>query len=159
RVIRVDTRILDDPPPEWSVLVAEDRNATPAHRPELWTAWCRTMPGMRRCFVSVEAQGGMIGGAGFLLERRAGFHWIRALPLALSGAPLARAGSHAIVEGACAEAMARLLRERRGAGGEWSLYRPAGPGVEVAAIDRLPGETRVVETSIIPLGDDFRSAW
>jgi hypothetical protein len=149
----------DAPPPGWSALVLDDRNAAPPHRPERWDALCRVFPGMRMRFVAVEERGVLIGGAPVVLERRGGFHWIHALPFTLSGAPLARDGAHHAVDAAVGRAIAALQLELHAVGGEWALYRPCGPPVDPGALEPATGETRILETSILDLADGIETAW
>jgi hypothetical protein len=152
------TRVLDAPPSGWSTLLAEDRNATPAHRPELWTELARVLEGMSPRFVAVEEHGALLGGGPVFIQRRAGFHWIHALPFLLTGAPLARAGAHGAVDAAFGAALAELQCGLPGVGGAWSLYRPEGPAADPATLDQLSGETRFVETSLIELEDGIDAA-
>jgi hypothetical protein len=139
--------------------VLEDRNAAPAHRPELWNALCQVFAGMRTRFIAVEERGAFIGGAPIIVERRGGFHWIHALPFTLSGAPLAREGAHHAVDAAVGEAIAALQLELNAVGGEWALYRPHGPSVDPGALEPASGETRILETSILDLAEGVEAAW
>ena len=87
------------------------------------------LPGLSVRCLAVAEGGALAGGMPVLVERRAGFHWLHALPFLLPGAPLARAGAHAAVDAAAAAGLRALQRETRAVGGEWALYRPAGPPV------------------------------
>ena len=140
------------PPAGWNDLLAGDPNATPAHRPELWEALAGILPGHAVRFAALEEGGELVGGAAVLIERRAGLHWIHALPMALPGAPLARPGRHADVDRAVASALEDLRCELRAAGGEWSLYRPRGPAVAAEAYEIVPGDSLQIESAIVELG-------
>ena len=153
------TRVLDSPPAGWDTLLADDPNATPAQRPEVWQALCETHPEMALCCVAVEKNGSLVGGAPVMVERRAGLEWIHALPYTLAGAPLAQPGEHLTVDAAVGEAIACLQRERAAVGGEWTLYRPRGPEVEGEAYERPSGTTRMLETSLIGLENGIEEAW
>jgi hypothetical protein len=153
------TRVLETPPAEWDDLLASDPNATPAHRPAVWRALCETREGMTPRFVAVEDERGLLGGAPLVIERRAGLHWIHALPFVLPGAPLARREALPAVDAAVGEAIAALQSELPAVGGEWSLYRPEGPEIEPASLERPSGETRTLETSTIELLDGLEAAW
>src|SRR5439155_9746762 len=144
-------RVLDAPAAGWDALARDDPNATPSHRPELWSALADALPGGSVRFVAVESDGSLIGGAGIVLERRAGFEWIHALPWLLGGAPLAAPGRHARVDAAFAAALATLMRERRPVGGEWALYRAAGAEPDPGVLGRVPGETTRIETALVRL--------
>jgi hypothetical protein len=152
-------RVLDAPPPGWNTLLVEDRNATSGHRPELWLTLTETLGGMRLRFIAVEDRGLLLGGGAVMIERRAGFHWIHALPFMLPGAPLARAGAHGAVDAAFGAALSQLQRELRAVGGEWALYRPEGPAPDGAAVEAASGETRFVETSVMELANGSEAAW
>jgi len=151
-------RCLDGPPAGWSELLATDPGATPAHRPALWAALAGTLPGMEARFVAVGEHGFLEGGMPVLVERRAGFRWLHALPFLLPGAPLARAGGHARVDRAAAAALAALQHELGVVGGEWALYRPGGPAVCADALERVTGETRVLEAALVDLGAGLEAA-
>jgi hypothetical protein len=150
--VNTAARCLDGPPAGWSDLLATDPGATPAHRPALWGALAAVLPGMSVRFVAVEEAGAFAGGMPVLVERRAGFHWLHALPLLLPGTPLARAGAHTRVDAAAAASLAALQRDLGAVGGEWSLYRPAGPAVATEALEVPTGETRVLEAAVVDLG-------
>ncbi len=145
-------RILERPPAGWGALLDEDPNATPSHRPELWDAWCAVTPGHRPCFVAVERAGALIGGVPLVVERRLGFSWIHALPLLLSGAPLAAPEARAVTDQAVGAAIARLQSELGVVGGEWALYRADREGAAPAALETVRGETRMLETFVLELG-------
>jgi CelD/BcsL family acetyltransferase involved in cellulose biosynthesis len=152
-------RFLDRPPAGWPGLTTADPGASAAHRPALWAALAAVRPGTRAHCLAVETDGGLRGGMPVLVERRAGFHWLHLLPHLLSGAPLAAAGAHAAVDDACAGALRGLQRELRAVGGEWALYRPAGPPVAPAALAAAAGETRWVAAAAIELADGAEAAW
>jgi GNAT acetyltransferase-like protein len=107
--------------------------------------------------VAVEQDGALLGGAPVVIERRAGFHWLHALPFVLPGAPLARAGGHPAVDRAVAGALAARARELGALGGEWSGYRPCGPPLD-PALELVPGETRMIETSLLDLEGGIAAA-
>jgi hypothetical protein len=44
-------------------------------------------------------------------------------------------------------------------GGAWSCYRARGPAVDPAALERVGGETRVLETSLVDLEEGIEAAW
>jgi hypothetical protein len=150
-VSRLEPRVLDAPPAGWDALVASDPGACAAHRPELWSAFARTLPGLEPRFIAATGGRALEGGAPVLLERRAGLHWIHALPYLLSGAPLAAPGSHAAVDAAVGEGIGALQRAHRAVGGEWALYRPAGPAVDPEALVAAGGETRALEAALVEL--------
>ena len=152
-------RCLDGPPAGWSDLIATDPGATAAHRPALWAALAAVLPGMSlRCLV-VEEGGALAGGMPVLVERRAGFHWLHALPLVLSGAPVARPGAHRSVDAAAAAGLGALQRELGVVGGEWALYRPAGERVAAEALEPVTGETRWIEAAAVDLEAGLEAAW
>lgn len=142
---------LEAPPAGWDLLLERDPNASPTHRPEVWAALAAALPGMRPCFIAAEEDGRMRGGAPVLIERRAGMHWLHALPFLLPGTPLAEPGAHRAVDAAVAEGLASLQRELGAVGGEWALYRPQGPPLDPAAAARVSGENRMFETAVIDL--------
>jgi CelD/BcsL family acetyltransferase involved in cellulose biosynthesis len=152
-------RCLDGPPAGWSELLAADPAATPAHRPALWAALAAVLPGLSVRCLAVGEGGALAGGMPVLVERRAGFHWLHALPFLLPGAPLARAGAHASVDAAAAAGLQALQRESRAVGGEWALYRPAGPAVASAALESPAGETRWLEAAVVDLTGGHEAAW
>lgn len=143
----------------WDALLEADPNATGAHRPELWAALAGGRAGDAVRFLAVERDGRLVGGAGLVIERRAGLAWLHALPSLLPGTPLAAPGRHAEVDAAVGGALAALQRALGAAGGEWALYRPAGPEVRPAALAAASGETRVLETGLIDLEGGLDAAW
>ncbi len=152
-------RFLDGPPAGWSALLAAAPAATPAHRPALWTALAAVLPGMSVRCIAVETGGELDGGMPVLVERRAGFHALHALPFLLPGTPLAHAGAHAAVDAACGRGLGSLQRDARAMGGEWSLYRPGGPAVEPGAVEPVTGETRWFEAGLVTFADGLEAAW
>lgn len=144
-------RWFDVAPPGWDALLASDPNGGAAHRPALAAAFGAALPGFTPHFLSIEHAGERLGGTVVLIERRAGFHWLHALPMLLPGAPLAGPGAHAEVDRRVARAFAALARELGAVGGEWACYRPAGPTVATDALSVLPGTTRVLEASVVDL--------
>ena len=139
------------PPAGWDELRREDPNAGPTHRPELQHAFAAGMPGFAPGYVAVERDGRLIGGAPAMVERRAGHHWIHAMPFGLSGAPLARAGEHAVVDHAVARALAERAASLGVVEGEWALFRPGGPPVDPGALAAVGVETRTETTAVIDL--------
>lgn len=139
------------PPPGWDALLQGDPGAAPSLQPQVAQALAQGLSGMRAEWLCIEAGQELLGGAPVLLERRAGAQWLHALPMMLSGAPIARPGSHAAVDAEVARAFAERLRTERLAGGAWACYRPEGPPVPDPALEALPGETRWVEAAVIPL--------
>ena len=113
---------------------------------------------MRAAFVAIESGGALVGGGGVVIERRAGLHWIHALPWLLPGAPWAAAGAAGAVDQAFATALAARARELGAAGGEWAAYRPGDP-VEEGALEPPGGETRHFEAALIELGPGIAAAW
>jgi len=113
---------------------------------------------MRAEFVAITSGGALIGGGGVVIERRAGQHWIHALPWLLPGAPWAAPGAAAEVDRAFAGALAARACELRAAGGTWAAYRPDDP-VDRAALEPVGGETRRVEAALIELGEGVEPAW
>ena len=152
-------RCLDGPPGGWSDLLVGDPGATAGHRPALWAALAAVLPGLSVRCLAVAEGGALAGGMPVLVERRAGFHWLHALPFLLPGAPLARAGAQTIVDAAAAAGLRALQRETRAVGGEWALYRPAGPAVAPEALESPAGLTRWVEAAIVDLADGHEAAW
>jgi CelD/BcsL family acetyltransferase involved in cellulose biosynthesis len=152
-------RVLDGPPGGWNGLLAAAPAATPAHRPALWTALAAVLPGVNVRCLAIEAEGALVGGMPVLVERRAGFHALHALPFLLPGAPLARAGSHAAVDAAMGAGLGALQDELRAMGGEWALYRPGGPPVAQSALVPVAGETRWFEAALVGLTDGLEAAW
>lgn len=117
------------------------------------------LPGLSVRCLAIETDGALAGGMPVLVERRAGFHALHALPLLLSGAPLARAGAQAAVDAAAGAGLGALQRELRAMGGEWALYRPGGPPVAPGALAPVTGETRWLETALVSLADGLEAAW
>jgi CelD/BcsL family acetyltransferase involved in cellulose biosynthesis len=152
-------RCLDGPPRGWGDLLAAAPAATPAHRPAFWAALAAVLPGHGVRCLAIEADGVLIGGMPVLVERRAGFHALHALPFLLPGAPLARAGAHAAVDAAAGEGLGTLQRELRATGGEWALYRPGGPPVAPAALEPVIGQTRWQEAALVSLDEGLEAAW
>jgi hypothetical protein len=148
--VTLDTHIDERPPQAWGELLREDPNATPAHRPELWEALADFRGGAAR-FVSVEHDGALLGGMGVIVERRAGHHWLHALPHLLPGTPLAVVGDHARVDSACARALDRMAGELGVVGGTWTCFRPRGPAFDEDVLVRLPGVTTHIETALVDL--------
>jgi len=128
------------------------------HRAALWRAFADALPGMRAEFVAITSGGALIGGGGVVIERRAGLHWIHALPWLLPGAPWAAPGAAAEVDRAFAGALAARVCELRAAGGTWAAYRPDDP-VDRAALEAVGGETRRFEAALIELGEGVETAW
>ncbi|MBI1798634.1 MAG: GNAT family N-acetyltransferase [Candidatus Eisenbacteria bacterium] len=151
-------RCLDAAPREWGALLELDPDATPAHRPEVWSALAAALPAMTPGVIAVEDNGRLIGGAPFVIERRAGLAWIHALPFLLPGAPLALPGQGAAVDLMVADAIATLQRELRTAGGEWACYRASGGAVATHALEIPSGETRWVEAEVIDLSGGIEAA-
>ncbi|HEY2955784.1 MAG TPA: GNAT family N-acetyltransferase [Candidatus Eisenbacteria bacterium] len=139
--------------------MASDPCATAAHRAGLWEALAQTLPGMEARFIAVEGEGALSGGAPLLIERRAGLHWIHALPYLLPGAPLAARGARPEVDTAVARELARLQRELRAVGGEWSLYRIDEDPPAESALEETGGETRLAETAVVDLTQGLDAAW
>jgi hypothetical protein len=154
-----DVRVLRQPPAGWEELVVADPCATAAHRAPLFSVLAQTLPGMEPRFVAVERAGRLVGGAPAVIERRAGFHWIHALPFLLSGAPLAAEGMRADVDAAVARGLATLQRELRAVGGEWSLYRACAAPPASGELEALSGETRMVEAAVVDLEGGPDAAW
>jgi len=140
-------------------LVVTAPAATAAHRPALWAALAAVLPGMRVRCLAVEADGALAGGMPVLVERRAGFHALHALPFMLPGTPLARPEAHSAVDAAAGAGLGSLQRELRAIGGEWSLYRPGGPPVAQSALESVTGETRWIEAALVSLTDGLEAAW
>ena len=153
------TRWLDAAPPEWDPLRRSDANATAAHGPELWAALASSTPGLQVRLLAVFDEHGLAGGMPVAIERRHGLDWISAMPWVLPGAPLARDGAHAAVDAAAAAAFASLQRERRAAGGLWSLYRPEGPAFAVPQAACPAGRLGEVETAWIAVDRGTEAAW
>jgi hypothetical protein len=143
--------ILETVPPAWGALVLDDPDATPSHRADLWYALADAVPGGTVRFVAVESDGTLMGGTGVVVERRAGFESLHALPWLLGSAPLAVPGARAQVDSACATGLAMLMRERRAIGGEWVCYRPHGAAPDAGMLAQVPGETTRLETAVVDL--------
>ncbi len=157
--MEADLRFLDGPPAGWGDLLRTDPAATPAHRPALWAALAAVLPGLSVRCLAIEAGGALAGGMAVLVERRAGFHALHALPFLLPGTPLAGPGAHAVVDAAVGAGLGSLQRESRAMGGEWALYRPGGPPVSQSALESVTGETRWFETALVALTDGLEAAW
>ena len=152
-------RFLDGPPSGWSDLLVTAPAATAAHRPALWAAMAAVLPGLSVRCLAVEAGGALAGGMPVLVERRAGFHALHALPYMLPGAPLALPDGYAVVDAVAGAGLGSLQRESRATDGEWSLYRPGGPPVPPAALESVTGETRWFETALVDLTEGLEAAW
>lgn len=148
--------VLDRVPSGWSALVAADPASTPAHRAILWEAFAVAFPGFAWRVLEVRDADGLVGGAPVMLVRRGPWRELHALPWMLPAAPLARPGTHARVDAACAHAFAGLARSERVAGGTWSLYRPEGPEPDSAAFADV-GAVRMVETAVLPLAEGLEA--
>lgn len=159
RNVEAALRSLDGPPVGWSDLLVTAPAATPAHRPALWAALAAVLPGLSVRCLAVEADGALAGGMPVLVERRAGFHSLHALPFMLPGTPLARPGAHAAVDAAVGAGFGALQRESHAMGGEWALYRPGGPPVAQSALDPVTGETRWFEAALVTLTDGLDAVW
>jgi hypothetical protein len=159
RALQAAPRLLDGPPTGWNALLLTAPAATPAHRPALWAALAAVLPGLSVRFLAIEVDGVLAGGMPVLVERRAGFHALHALPFLLPGTPLAHAGAHAAVDAAAGAGLGSLQRESRATGGEWALYRPGGPAVAEDAIEPVTGETLWFETALVALTDGLEAAW
>lgn len=151
-------RWLDRVPDGWGALVASDPSASPSHRPEVWSAFADALPGFALRVAVIEERGRLLGGAPVLLERRGGMHWLHALPMLLPGTPLASPGAHARVDAEAAAAFASLAHEAGAVGGEWSLWRPAGPPVAAQALGALGGDTRMLSAALVDLSAGFEAA-
>lgn len=151
-------RWLDGAPQGWSELLAADPSASAAHRPEVWEAFAAALPGLVPRVAVVEEAGRLLGGAPVLLERRGGLHWLHAMPMLLPGAPVALPGEHARVDAESAAAFASLARELGAVGGEWSLWRPAGPALDHSSLAPLGGELRTLEAAVVTLGAGLEAA-
>lgn len=102
-------------------------------------------------YLAVERHGTLCGGMPVVLQRRAGFHWIHAMPALLSGAPLALPGMGPEVDLACARGLDALAGEVGAVGGAWSVYRPVGAAVAAEALAVVAGETRRFEAACVAL--------
>lgn len=155
----IEARWLDSPPADWDAWLRNDPSGAPGHRPEVARAMAAALPGMTAAWVAVGPEHDAAGGACVLIERRAGFHWLHAMPFLLGGAPLARPGEHARVDLAVAAALEARARSLGAVGGEWVLYRPGGPSPADEALERVGGETRWMESAIVDLGSGIEAAW
>jgi len=144
-------RWLASPPAGYRELLAADANATPAHHPGVARAFAVTLPGMSARFLALERGDRLCGWMPVVVQRRASFHWIHALPMLLPGAPLARDADREDVDRAAARALESLAIELGAVGGSWACYRPVGPSVTEEALSALGGETRRFEAAIVPL--------
>ncbi|MEO5880488.1 MAG: GNAT family N-acetyltransferase [Candidatus Eisenbacteria bacterium] len=102
-------------------------------------------------YLSLERAGRLCGGMPAILQRRAGFHWIHAMPALLSGAPLALPGEHREVDRAAARGLDALAGEVAAVGGAWSCYRAEGESIADASLAEVGGETRRFEAAHVPL--------
>ena len=159
RNVEAALRFLDGPPAGWNDLLVTAPAATPAHRPALWAAMAAVLQGLSVRCLAIEADGELAGGMPVLVERRAGFHALHALPFLLPGTPLARANAHAAVDAAVGAGLGSLQRELRVMGGEWALYRPGGPPVAQSALGPVTGWTRWIEAALVALTEGIGSAW
>jgi Acetyltransferase (GNAT) domain len=146
-------------PAGWSELLAHDPDASPAHRPALWRALAAVLPGAEAGALVVREGGVPIGGAPVVIERRAAFTWIHAMPFLLSGTPVARPGAHARVDAAVAAEFAALARDRHAVGGEWTLVRAAGVAPAADVLAHVPGETRTMESAVLDLDAGLDPVW
>ncbi len=153
----MEPQFFDAPPGGWESLLAEDPNATPAHRPALWRAFADTY-GMRLAFVAARRAGALVGGAPLLIERRAGFTWLHGMPMLLPAAPLARDADREAVDVAVARGVGMLQRRLRVVGGEWSVYRPRDPAPDDTVLAACGGEVRTMETACVELGAGLDAA-
>ena len=144
---------LDHVPAGWASLLAADPSASPSHRPEVWGCLAAAVPGFEWRLLALEEGGSLVAGAPIVIARRGPFAWLHALPWLLPAPPLASPGGHAAADAALAGAFAALARERRVVGGEWSLYRPAGPAPSEGALAGVPGDTRWFEAALLRLDD------
>lgn len=153
----MEPQILDAPPAGWDALLAGDSNATAAHDPALWRAFTAAYP-MRLAFVAAFDDGGLAGGAPALIERRAGLSWLRALPMLLGAAPLARAGRREAVDVAIARGIGGLQRRLGVVGGEWAVYRAADPPPDETVLAACGGEIRTMEAACVDVADGIDAA-
>jgi hypothetical protein len=144
-------RWLAAPPPGFRELLAADANATPAHQPGVARAFAVTLTGMSARFLAIERGERLCGAMPVVVQRRASFHWIHALPMLLPGAPLARDPDREDVDRAAARALEALAIELGSVGGSWACYRPVGPSVTPETLAIPGGETRRFEAAIVPL--------
>jgi hypothetical protein len=149
----------DTPPAAWEALLEQDPNASPAQRPGVARAFAAFRSGAAPAWLTIGPEDAPLGGAVCVVERRAGFPWLHALPQLLPGTPLARAGAHAQVDQAVGGAFAERVEALGAVGGEWVFHRPEGPPPDPAALTRLPGETRVLTVALVDVGDGMEAAW
>jgi hypothetical protein len=145
-------RWLATPPSEWEALFAADPNATPAHHPALACAFASAQTGRSARFLALERDGRLRGGLPVVVQRRASFHWLHAMPSMLPGAPLAlESAERAEVDDAAGRALESLAIELGAVGGAWVCYRPESAPVPDSALAHLGGETRRFEAAHVPL--------
>jgi len=144
-------RIWQDTPPGWDALCASDASASVGHVPALWRALLDTLPGCALRVVGLESGGAAIAGTPLLVQRRAGFHWLHALPFLLPAAPVAAGGAHADVDARVAEGIADLQRTSAAVGGAWACYRPGAAPPDAAALGATSGVTRTLACAVIDL--------
>jgi hypothetical protein len=149
----------DGVPPGWSRLVAADPSASPAHREAFRRHLAATLPGHRWGTLAVYREGELVGGAPLAIERRGGLEWLHASPWLLPGTPLAIPGRHGEVDRAVATGLATTAHAIGAAGGEWVLYRPAGPESDPTSLDLVQGETRRMTASVVDLDPGLETAW
>lgn len=136
---------------EWLALIETDVSATPSHHPDTWRALSAALPASRIRLIEVREDGRLVGGTPCAIETRLGLSWLHAMPFGLGAAPLAVAGRAAEVDEAVGRALAAFHRERSLVGGEWTCSRAEGEPVAAAALEALPGETRIMTTAVIDL--------
>jgi Acetyltransferase (GNAT) domain len=151
-------RCLDAAPAGWDALLDADPDTTPSHHPEVWRAIAATLSSFETRVIVVEADGRLIGGAPFMIERRAGLCWIHALPFLLPAAPLSLPGHRHAVDLAVADALATAQRELRAVGGEWSCYRAGADLMASHALEIPGGETRWMDAAVLELGSGLDEA-
>ena len=144
-------RCWQDVPPGWEALARTDPGATPGHQPALWHALIDALPGCSLRVIGLEMDGVAVAGAPVLIQRRAGLHWLQALPFLLPAAPIAHAGGHAAADPAIARGMADLQREVGAVGGAWACYRPGPIPLDAAEVEGVSGFTRHMECAVIDL--------
>ena len=149
-------RWLPAPPAGWDELLG-DADASFTHDPHFVRALADMLPGVEARFLAIGREGALEGGMAVVVERRGAWSWWHALPFGLPGAPLARAGDHARVDMACADAFARALDECGALGGEWVGYRPFSPPPR-AALEALEGETRILTAWRVDLSSGLEAA-
>ena len=146
------------PPAGWDELLAMDSSSSPSHRSGVAEAFAAVLPGHAVEYLVVEDSGGLAGGLVMCVSRLAGVEWLHAMPLLLSGAPVARPSSRGAVDAAVAEALAERASRPRTAGGEWVCYRPGAP-IADAHVERLAGETRRHRAAVIDLQRGGEPRW